>query len=178
MSVIGYRCEINTQLGEWAFNDERKIGDVTVFEGRGQYSVYCIEKTAYPFDYTTRKIQKISLNIKNDDEAVQEIYAISEKYEASGKTAQDFEILAQENNQNGEIYEIWQESIDASYDDWIYGEAVNEGETQIFRDRNSVSIIRYCGEGESYYQSKLLQKYKQFKKEEHTDYLKGKISVK
>lgn len=178
MSVIGYRCETNTQLGEWAFNDERKIGDVTVFEGRGQYSVYCIEKTAYPFDYTTRKIQKISLNIKNDDEAVQEIYAISEKYEASGKTAQDFEILAQENNQNGEIYEVWQESIDASYNDWIYGEAVNEGETQIFRDRNSVSIIRYCGEGESYYQSKLLQKYKQFKKEEHTDYLKGKISVK
>ena len=37
---------------EWAFSSERKSGDVVMFPGKYSFSVYFLEKTPYPYDYT------------------------------------------------------------------------------------------------------------------------------
>ena len=153
--VCGYKYENNTRLGDWAFQSQRKSGDIEIFKGNGQYSVYYLKEAAYPYDYTVKKIQVISLDGNRNSDNANKIFDLYEQFETMENNESNFKLLAQNLNQSAEITQVSKEELSEQEIKWIYSEKRSVGDYSIVENNNIINLIRYCGDGDSYFNIKV-----------------------
>lgn len=176
-SEIQYKYDGTSELGSWAFAVGRQVGDVISFEGRGIYTVYHIKKTAYPYDYRMKKIQKISLNT-NDKESYNKLYKIAEKLSENQNTNENVLLYASESGLKIDQLNVSKEDLSLNLKNWLYENERKIGEYTILEDGLHRSFVRYFGEGDSYFETQLTKSVLELKIENNLNKLKKEITIK
>lgn len=144
-TVTAYPYEKRTKFGDWAFSDARKQGDITIFEGTGQFAIYYIEKAPYKLDYTTRKVQMLTMPLGQEPfttvEKMQKIYF---KWQDMEKTEENFKSLSDKI----ETVNIYKETSSDKLSDWVYSDNREKGDWEVVEDEINLYLVRYIGEGE------------------------------
>ena len=146
-TVTEYQYEVRTNFGNWAFAEERKAGDVIIFEGTGQFAVYYIVKAPYKHDYTTKKVQMLTMSLGQDPydtvEKMQEIYYKWQEME--DKSEETFKTLSDDI----ELTNVYKEYSSDKLIEWVYSDKRVEGDWDVVEDQSNLYLIRYIGDGES-----------------------------
>ena len=174
---IGYMYEIETQFGSWAFSDDRKSGDAVCFSGRGIDTVYCIKKTAYPADYTIRKIEKITLAADSIGDSINDLYEISDKLTGSKNTTGNLLSYADEAGLTVETVDALKENLSYNLMTWLYDKEHKPGDKTVLEDGYSISFVRYCGESGSYFENRLTDAVVRLKIDDRTKQLRKEIKI-
>ena len=137
LTVVNEKYKENVQFSEWAFNNSRKSGDIVVFEGKNQYSIYYLTKAPYKYDYIVaygRLAQK-----HYDDTKQTQVAEYMKALEEKEYGEKGFEEFCKENGftqvENGLLYKeklndvmkSWFYYADRKPQDWFvssYGDAV------------------------------------------------------
>ena len=144
--VTEYAYEKRTQFGVWAFSDERKQGDVKIFEGSGQFAVYYIEKPAYKLDYPTRQLQMITMSYGKDPyAALRKMRETYNKWEDMENTEENFKTLSD----NVELENIYKENTSEKLLNWVYSDVRKVGDYELIQDAASLYLVRFVGESGS-----------------------------
>ncbi len=174
-TVIGGAYD-SSEFTEWAFSDDRKIGDLTVLEKGEDSTVYYITKTAYPFDYELVSGQIAVINRDNKDYNFKDL---STEFKANVKSDVDFIKFANENKftvkNNGTIYKEGQP------DDvlmWFYDSKRKVGDTAAFEYGRYAYILRFKNHEGSYYKEILDKSYKENIKTEELEKLSKEFDLK
>lgn len=146
-TVTAYPCEVRTNFGNWAFSEERKAGDVTIFEGTGQFAVYYMVKAPYKHDYTTKKVQMLTMSLGQEPyETVEKMRKIYYKWqEMEDKTEETFKTLSDDIK----LTNVYKEYSSDKLKDWVYSDKRVEGDWDVVEDQTNLYLIRYIGDGES-----------------------------
>lgn len=150
-----------TEQGEWAFADERKVGDTKIIEDEESiaYTVVMVERTKFRDEDQTRNVRHILFLTEEHTDAAGALAAAEEvlaKWEASGKTEEEFAALANEysedtgSNTTGGLYEnvMTGEMVD-EFDAWLFDEARKPGDVEIVETADyGAHIMYYVGEGQ------------------------------
>ena len=148
-----------TDLSTWAFDKERAVGDVTLIDdGAGTYTVYMMEKTAYRVEDATRDVRHILIKTGealSDDDAKAKADEILATYLAGDKTAEAFDALAKENNEDANsLYEnVKKGDMVAEFEEWLFDETRAEGDTGIVKTQYGYHVMYYVGQGRSQWQN-------------------------
>lgn len=148
-----------TDLSTWAFASERAVGDVTLIDdGAGTYTVYMMEKTAYRVEDATRDVRHILIKTGealSDEDAKAKADGILASYQAGDKTAEAFDALAKENNEDANsLYEnVKKGDMVAEFEEWLFDEARVEGDTGVVKTQYGYHVMYYVGEGRSQWQN-------------------------
>lgn len=175
-SEIEYRYDKTTQFGSWAFESERKTGDVIGFDGRGVYSIYHIKKSAYPINYNVRKIQKISLKNIGEKDRLNQLNEIKSKLEENNTQEN---LYSQAERLNLDVVEIKakKEDLSLNLEDWVYDTSRKIGDFAILEDELMTTFVRYCGESESYYEIHMVDCLYESILNDNLNELKDSISI-
>lgn len=173
----GYFYNDETQFGSWAFSDDRKNGDAVCFSGRGMSSVYYIKKTAYPFDYKLNKIQKIALNAAGVRDSIDDLHEIEDKLSGDNNTSDNLLKYADDKGFVVEETEPLKEDLSLSLNNWIYDTKHNIGDFTVLEDGYSISFVRYLGEGQSYFETRLKNAIVEQKLNAHLKQLKKEFKI-
>ena len=129
-----------TDLSTWAFDAERKAGDVTLIDdGTGNYTVYMMEKTAYRVETeASRDVRHILIKTGeelSDEDAKAKADDILAQYQAGDQTAEAFDALAKEHNEDSNsLYEgVTKGQMVAEFEEWLFDETRNEGDTGVVK---------------------------------------------
>ena len=150
-----------TEQGEWAFAEGRKAGDTTIIEDEENisYTVVMLERPVFRDEALTRNVRHILFLTEEHTDAAGARAAAEEvlaKWEASGKTENDFAALATEYTEdtgsasNGGLYEnvATGDMVDA-FDAWLFDEARKPGDVEIVESEEyGAHIMYYVGEGQ------------------------------
>ena len=130
-----------------AFSEERKAGDVTIFEGTGQFAVYYMVKAPYKHDYTTKKVQMLTMSLGQEPyETVEKMRKIYYKWqEMEDKTEETFKTLSDDIK----LTNVYKEYSSDKLKDWVYSDKRVEGDWDVVEDQTNLYLIRYIGDGES-----------------------------
>ena len=152
----------------WAFDSERKEGDVTSIESENEdaISVTVCLKPAYPDESPTASVRHILVD--KEDQAK----SILAEFEAGDKTEASFAALATKyttdpgSKYTGGLYSSFaQGTMVESFNDWSFDEARAEGDTGIVATDYGYHIMYYVSEGMPMYkatvQSTLVSEKKQ-----------------
>lgn len=148
-----------TDLSTWAFASERAVGDVTLIDdGAGTYTVYMMEKTAYRVEDATRDVRHILIKTGealSDDDAKAKADEILATYQTGEKTAEAFDALAKENNEDSNsLYEnVKKGDMVAEFEDWLFDETRAEGDTGVVKTQYGYHVMYYAGEGRAQWQN-------------------------
>ncbi|MBR6514570.1 MAG: peptidylprolyl isomerase [Clostridia bacterium] len=144
----------DNELSEWAFAADRKAGDVTLIDdGNGNYTVYMMEKTAYRQEDPTKNVRHILIKTGDgvsDESAKAEADQVLALYEAGEKTADAFDALAKEYNDDGSsLYENIKkdDNYAEEFKEWIFDETRKEGDTGIVKTQFGYHVMYFAGEG-------------------------------
>lgn len=167
VTVKEYAFEERTQFANWAFDGERKDGDVTIFEGNRQYSVYYLEKAPYKLDYSVRQVQMISFSLNTDpDSAVTKIYSLIDAWRNEENTAENFTALSEDVSTKP----AYKAEISTNLYDWVYSDKREIGDYELIEDNSNLSLVRYSGESGSYFR---LKAYEQMSLEDYNEALES-----
>ena len=148
-----------TDLSTWAFAAERMVGDVTLIDdGAGTYTVYMLEKTAYRVEDATRDVRHILIKTGatlSDEDAKAKADEILATYLAGDKTAEAFDALAKENNEDANsLYEnVKKGDMVAEFENWLFDEARAQGDTGVVKTQYGYHVMYYVGEGRAQWQN-------------------------
>ena len=149
-----------SDLSTWAFAAERKVGDVTLIDdGAGSYTVYMMDKTAYRIEDITRDVRHILIRTgdgaMSDADAKAKADEILATYLAGDKTAESFDALAKEHNQDANsLYEkVIKGQMVAEFDNWLFDEARAEGDTDVVKTQYGYHVMYFVGEGRAQWQN-------------------------
>lgn len=156
----GYNAR-TTKQGEWAFAEGRKAGDTTVIEAEDSvaFTVVLLERTKYREETLTRNVRHILFQSANHTDAAGAKAAAEEvlaKWEASGKTENDFAALATEYTEdtgsqaNGGLYEnVMTGQMVPEFENWLFDATRKAGDVEIVESADyGAHIMYYVGEGE------------------------------
>ncbi len=149
---------------EWAFDSERKAGDITFIEEKDSkdavtgYTVYILEKTAYKDEYNTKDVRHILFTkdkYGSEIKAKEEAEKILAEYNKGEKTAEAFGKLAEQysedpgSNENGGLYEeVTEGYMVEEFNDWIFDEKREVGDVDIIKTSNGYHIMYFVGDNE------------------------------
>ena len=147
----------NEEVAEWLF-DKNNVGAVKLFtdEDNGTYTVYVLDKEAYRDDTINRSVRHILLKADeenpDDDTAAQDILAQLKEADFSeekwNELAAEYSTDAG-SNQNGGLYEgIIVGQTYAAFNDWLFDEAREEGDSGIVKTDAGWHVMYYVGETE------------------------------
>lgn len=153
----------------WAFDAARAAGDVTLIDdGAGNYTVYRLEKTAYRVEDETKDVRHILITADtygSDAEAKAKADEILATYKAGDKTADAFDALAEEfNEDSGSLYEnVAQGQMVEAFDSWIFDEKRVAGDTDVVKTDYGYHVMYFVGDGQAQWQvdaySAMLESY-------------------
>ena len=165
------------QYTEWAFDEQRKAGDVIVFSGTYQFSIYYLEKTPYPYDYQlndgiiaygdydasnprfqTELKEKIESQVKNDADLV--------KFISDNKFKQLTSV------------DMYKENLPSHVSQWFYSVDKKVGDLEVCIYGKSIYIMKYNGPGISYFTDTLNSKCQEDSYKSKIDELSKIIKVK
>ena len=162
--------DADSDFGKWAFKDERQAGDFELIEltkttqvdGKDVtevtgYAVYFLTKAKYLDDYATKDVRHI-LFTKDTygtlDAAKAKAEEVLAEYEKGNKTAEAFGELAKTytedgNGDEGGLYEdVLKDYMVAEFNDWMYDEKREVGDTGIVKTSYGYHIMYHVGDGE------------------------------
>ncbi len=143
-------------VSEWAFS--AKVGDVytTAEEGDSSYAIYCLAKTSYRDETTTRNVRHILLSSDEyeDDTVAQDILAQLKEADFSEEA---FNSLAAEysydtgSSSNGGLYEnVTLGSTTNEFNAWLFDDARKPGDSDVvLSSAYGWHVMYYVGEGDS-----------------------------
>ncbi len=161
----GKLYQTDDRYSEWAFADGREVGDTTVIENVSTsgtestvtgYSVYYLTKTAYYESYLTKSVRHILLTESTygtKDAAKAKLEEIMAGYDAGEKTEDAFAKLAEDYSEDGSrirggLYEeVVQDYMVQPFNDWIYDEARQPGDTGIIETEYGWHGMYFVGDG-------------------------------
>ncbi len=153
-----------SDLATWAVEEGRKAGDTKlVDDGAGNYTVYLLEKTPYRSEDKTVDVRHILIKTGtdlSDDDAKAKADSILAKYESGEKTAEAFDALAKENNEDSNsLYEnVTEGQMVAEFNDWIFDETRAEGDTGIVKTQYGYHVMYFEGAGNAKWQTEAYAK--------------------
>ncbi len=154
---------LDTNLAEWAFSDDTKVGDVEVVEsadGTNYYVAYMVSTKA---KNTTNTVDVrhilVGVNDVTDSEAMAEAKAEAEKllaqWEENGASVEAFEALAVENSddtgsaEKGGLYEgVKPGEMVATFDAWCFEENRKAGDVDIVESDYGYHVMYFVGEND------------------------------
>ena len=150
-----YLYEMDTNFGGWAFSGGRKDGDVTIFEGDKQYSVYYLERAPYKLDYTVRKVQILVIPLGSDGaESAITMYGIVEKMNSKENTDENFASLSE----NVQVKPAYKSEISEKLRNWVYSDERKIGDYEVIEDTADLNLVRYIGEDGTFFKMKAHEK--------------------
>lgn len=153
-----------SDLATWAVEAGRKVGDTKlVDDGAGNYTVYMLEKAPYRAEDKTVNVRHILIKTGeelSDEDAKAKADEILATYMAGDKTAEAFDALAKENNEDSNsLYEnVTEGQMVEAFNDWIFDEARAEGDTGIVKTEYGYHVMYFEGEGLSMWQTEAYSK--------------------
>lgn len=148
-----------SDLATWAVEEGRKAGDTKlVDDGAGNYTVYMLEKAPYRSEDKTVDVRHILIKTGeelSDEDAKAKADEILATYEAGEKTAEAFDALAEENNEDSNsLYEnVTEGEMVETFNDWIFDETRKEGDTGIVETEYGYHVMYFEGEGNAKWQT-------------------------
>ena len=151
--------EEGTALGDWLFNDERKVLDTHIYtsENVNAYAVTLLTETRCKDEAKTinsRHILFATDTYGSEEAALAKAEEILAQWESGEKTAASFGKLAfQYTDDMGSLYtyglyeNTYKDSFVAEYDAWIFDESREVGDTAIVKTDYGYHIIYFEGEG-------------------------------
>lgn len=143
------------EFSEWAFSDERKVGDTFYVEKNdGMYHIYLLTATPYIFEKPTKSFMHIYCSVETNGTAdaakakAEELYA---QWKAGEMTAESFEALAATYNDDpeGAYHENSQKGfITGDFDTWLFDDSRAVGDhTVVSSDYGGYHVVYFMGEG-------------------------------
>ena len=172
-----YMYDDITQFGCWAFDPARQDGDVISFSGRGIVSVYYLEKSSHTLDYIMKKIEKITL-YADSEKTPDDLYEISDKLKGDNNTSENLQLYANKKGFVVEKTDALKEDLSYNLEDWLYGTEHKIGDNTVLEDGFLTSFVRYCGDGDSYLQTRVKKDILSARTNEHLKQLKEEIEIK
>ncbi len=152
---------VDANLAEWAFAEERAVDDVAVVEnedGTGYYAVYMVN-TAYRNDYNTVNMRQIYIEVEDteDEEAMEEAKTraeeILQEWKDGEATEESFAALADEESDlsvEGGLYEQMAKG-EGDITDWLFDENRQPGDTAVLESSGGYHVVYYIGQDEPYW---------------------------
>ena len=153
--TVQYSYRTTTGLGQWAFQDGRKDGDMTVLDnGAGIYTAYYLDSAPYRAENVTKNYRVLTFALAEYDNdkakaktAAEEFY---NEWQNSGGDGEQLEKLAQSKD-NYSAY--LREEVDLGetqpiVENWLFNMKHEIGDSEIIEDDNNVYVILYEGDGE------------------------------
>lgn len=153
-----------SNLATWAVEEGRKAGDTTMLDdGAGNYTVYMLENTPHRSEDKTVDVRHILIKTGadlSDDDAKAKADSILATYESGEKTAEAFDALAKENNEDSNsLYEnVTEGQMVAEFNNWIFDAARVEGETGIVKTEFGYHVMYFEGAGNAKWQTEAYSK--------------------
>jgi len=166
---------LDDNVAEWAFSDERTVGNMELIEnadGTGYYVVYMV-KTPYRYEYNTVNVRHVLISVGDsetsestdaestaltDEEALTKINEIYEEWKAGEATEDSFAALVEEYSEDtgssteGGLYEqVYKDQMTTEFNDWIFDEARQAGDTEIVKTDYGYHLIYFVGEDLPYW---------------------------
>jgi len=153
--TVQYSYRTTTGLGQWAFQDGRKDGDMIMLDnGAGIYTAYYLDSAPYRAENVTKNYRMIpfALSAYDNDKAkakaaAEELY---NEWQENGGGGEQLEKLAQsKDNYNAYL----REEADLGetqpiVENWLFNKEHEIGDSEIIEDDSYVYIILYEGDGE------------------------------
>ncbi|MBR6513709.1 MAG: peptidylprolyl isomerase [Clostridia bacterium] len=150
-----------SELAEWCFEDGRKAGDCQLTDnGAGSYTVTVIAKAPHRADDITKNVRHILFKPESYDSAdaakamAEEILA---QWKAGEATEESYDALAKEyNDDSTSLYEnIYQGEMVDTFNDWLFDEARQVGDTGIVETDYGYHIMYFVGDGYPIWESEV-----------------------
>ena len=154
---------LDTNLADWAFSDDTKVGDIEVIEsadGTNYYVAYMVSTKAKDTTNTVdvRHILLGVSDVNNADEmnaAKKKAEDLLAQWEDEGATVEAFEKLAAENSddsgsaENGGLYEsVKPGEMIANFDAWCFEENRKAGDAGIVESEYGYHVMYFVGEND------------------------------
>ena len=158
---------VSDDFGQWAFADERQVGDTSMSGEDSEFIVYCITKTIYFDETPTKNVRHILFedeNYESKAKAYEAAANLLNEWKSGDATEESFAELAEKNSadlnssQNGGLYmylrdgEMGQEE----FDDWCFDENRSAGDTGIVETEYGYHIMYFSGDGIPTWQASLI----------------------
>ena len=141
----------NDDFSTWAFDANRTAGEATVIDnGSGTYTVYYLIKTPYLLEYDTKNVRHILLKSEEENAEIEEkAKSVLDEFKAGDKSEASFDALAQKNNEdsNSLYNNVTKGQMVTEFNDWIFAEARQPGDTDIVKTQYGYHIMYYIGNG-------------------------------
>lgn len=151
--------ESNSELSDWLFNDETKVGDTHVYssESVNAFAVsYLVRERGRSEELTanTRHILFATNTYGSEEAAKAKAEEVLKEWESGEKTAESFGKLAfKYTDDMGSLYtygqyeNVTEGSFVTEYDKWLFEEGRTAGDTAIVKSDYGYHIAYYEGEG-------------------------------
>lgn len=153
--TVQYSYRTTTGLGQWAFQDGRKDGDMTVLDnGAGIYTAYYLDRAPYRAENKTKNYRVVTYALSNYDNdkakakaAAEELY---NEWLTSGGSGEDLQKLAEAKD----IYSGYlREEVDLGetqpiVENWLFNKKHEVGDCEIIEDDSNVYVILFEGDAE------------------------------
>lgn len=157
---IHYSYSEGTDLSDWAFDTDRKVGDTVVIADGDNFVAYYMVKLPYRLEYLTKNVRHILFTTDTYDDldaAKAQAEEVLAEYQAD-PTVEKFAELAKKysedtgSNTNGGAYTNLAngETVDA-FNDWIYDEARVPGEVGLVESSYGWHLIYFESDGLPYW---------------------------
>lgn len=171
-----------TDMAEWLFSEERQAGDITVIEDETNETCYVVYFSNRYLDETkTVDVRHILIpvedaettddmtedeiaeaNEKAKEKALENAESIFDEWQEGEATEDTFAALAEENstdtgsNTNGGLYEgVYKGQMVDAFNDWIFDEARQPGDTDIVETDYGYHIMYYVGDNAAYWHNSI-----------------------
>ncbi len=144
-----------TDADKWIFDTERKVGDTTVIENQGSYSVYLITKTLYRDETINKNVRHILIKSgdeRTDEEAKEKAETIYEDWKKGEATEDTFASFAMDYSEDtgsaskGGLYEnVIEGRMVKEFNDWIFDPSRKPGDTDIIKTSYGYHIMYFSG---------------------------------
>ena len=160
LTVLSQKYIEDTPFFDWAFSDERKPGDAEMFEGKYKFSIYCIEKTPYPYDYV---LSEGTIAVKNYKEGKSgSLTKLRQKFKEYGDDEKGFEKFIGENGftrvRSGVLPK---EDLRDPVLEWMYSGTRKSGDSYLCIYGEKIYAMRYSGSAGLYFDYALKNDYGQ-----------------
>lgn len=155
IAQTAYQKEYNdsTDLSTWAFDEARKVGDTKIIKDseEGNYDIYYLTATAYKDEYTTKTAIQILFkpgNYESDEKAKEAADKVMAEWNASDKTKETFEKLAEKYNEDSvSLYENISNNLTTDFEKWCYDENRKPGDVDMVKTYYGYHIVYFVGDG-------------------------------
>ena len=159
LATDAQKSAVSTYYADWLFEDGRQGGETTAIEtDSGWYVVYFVERSTPDYNMVNVRHVLISVEDSTDEDEVNEAYETAQtllnEWAAGDATEETFAEMADTNSSDGAeggLYEnVCKGDMVTEFNDWIFDESRQVGDTDIVQTSYGWHIMYFVGEGDAY----------------------------